>query len=132
MLQSRKRANSSTSRKVLRGEFTQFCELIYGNLGCSYMAVSAYPNISPHFHMYCSMSDPRYSFNCDVTSIFDLRTFCLLGSGCFSASRLYYDSSFLVGFRVHPDRRGVSEGDSELKESCSHIGLNMNQKTQHE
>ncbi len=75
------------------------------------MTVSAYPHIRPHLNMYCSISDPRYSFSCGVTSNFDLRIFCLLGSDSSLASRLFCDSSFLVGFRVRLDCRGVGEGN---------------------
>ena len=44
-------------------------------------------------HVEMSMSDRS---NCDITSIFDLRIFLLLGFDCSSAFRLYCDSTFLV------------------------------------
>lgn len=45
-----------------------------------------------------SLSDPSNSFNCDVTSTFDLRIFLLLGLDSSSASRFCCGSVFWLVF----------------------------------
>lgn len=57
-----------------------------------------------------SKSGPSNSFNCDVTSIFDLWVFRLFGFDGSSASRLCCNSTLLVGFLVRPDCQRAGEG----------------------
>lgn len=71
-----------------------------------------------------SISDPSNSFNCNITSIFDLGIFLLLGFDCYLALRLCGNNIFLVDLLERPDD-GQGAGKREQGRSCEFFAFHF-------